>query len=416
MNRRTFLTSLGALGAAAPFVPAALPAAPTVSAPEELGGQALFACLPYAQWTAPGVTVIRWRTARPSTAFLFWSQEPAAPRDRWVKACTVQDGMIAANTCDHAVTLRGLDPAKPLAFEAVSEPIASFGAYSIKRGATVGSGVRTLRPMRSPEGALSLAIFNDIHGRLELIPKLLALESTVQAAPAAALFNGDCMDDCGSVESAQKRFLRALPPLAEAGLSTLFLRGNHEYRGAMARRIREVLSPLDCGRYYGAFTLGSVRFLCIDTGEDKPDSAPVYGGLLQTDAYIDEQAAWLAREIESPEWKTAPWRVAVMHIPPTCGNVGDNDDWYGPTRLRKIMDPLFAKANLQAMICAHTHVYNFLPPEKTGRPYPILIGGGPSEKSATVTLLKASNNVLDIRAFRANGAALDGIIHCERRA
>ena len=42
MNRRTFLTSLGALGAAAPFVPAALPAAPTVSAPEELG----VVCLP----------------------------------------------------------------------------------------------------------------------------------------------------------------------------------------------------------------------------------------------------------------------------------------------------------------------------------------------------------------------------------
>ncbi len=408
MNRRSFLATLGAVGAGAVFVPEAR-AAEAPSAPEAKGGEAVFAFPPYAQLTAPGTLDIRWRTVRPATAFVFWTQDPALPRERWAKAGRSEDGMAAANETAHCVTLRGLDPAKPVRFEAVSEPIRSFGAYSIKRAAPALGGARALRPTLDSKGALTLAVFNDLHGKVGLVPQLLAVPAVAAAKPSVALFNGDCADDCGDQAGVERRFLRALPPLGEAGLAALFLRGNHEYRGAMARRLRQNLSPLACGRYYGAFDLGPVRFICIDSGEDKRDDAPVYGGLLATDAYIDEQAAWLAREIESPAHKAARWRVAVLHIPPTCGNIGDNDKWYGPTRLRERMDALFAKAGLTAMVCAHTHVYSFHPPAKTGRPYPIMIGGGPSEKSATVMLLRADAERFDLTAYRADGTALDSV-------
>ena len=348
MNRRSFLATLGAVGAGAVLVPDACAAeAPGASAPTEEG---VFAFPPYAQLTAPGTLDIRWRTVRPATAFVYWTQDPSLPRERWARACRMEDGMIVANETRHCVTLRGLDPSKPVRFEAVSEPIKRFGAYSITRDAAGASGPRELRPMLGA-GALTATIFNDLHGHVDLVPKLLAVPAVAEAKPTLALFNGDCPDDCGDQAGVERRFLRALPPLGEAGLATLYLRGNHEYRGAMARRIRQNLSPLACGRYYGAFTLGAVRFICIDSGEDKPDDAPVYGGLLATDAYLGEQAAWLAREIESPEHKAARWRVAVLHIPPYSGNAGE-DKWYGPTRLREKMDPLFAKAGLTAMVCA----------------------------------------------------------------
>lgn len=406
MNRRSFLATLGAVGAGAVLVPEAR-AAEASSAPTPTPAD-VFAFPPYAQLTAPGTLDIRWRTARPATAFVYWTQDPALPRERWARACRMEDGMIAANETLHCVTLRGLDPSKPVRFEAVSEPIKSFGAYSIKRDAAGASGARELRPTLGA-GALTAAILNDLHGQVGLVPKLLAVPAVAEAKPALALFNGDCVDDCGDQAGVERRFLRALPPLGEAGIAALFLRGNHEYRGAMARRIRQNLSPLACSRYYGAFTLGPVRFICIDSGEDKRDDAPVYGGLLATDAYIGEQAAWLAREVESPEHKAARWRVAVLHIPPYCGNIGDNDKWYGPTRLRERMDALFAKAGLTAMVCAHTHRYSFHPPAKTGRPYPIVIGGGPSEKSATVMLLKATDDAFALTAYRADGTALDSI-------
>lgn len=410
MNRRSFLTTLGAAGAGAVFVPEARAVAAEPTREAEVVGRAdVFAFPPFAQLTAPGTLDIRWRTARPATAFVHWTQDLALPRARWACACRAEDGMIAANETFHRVTLRGLDPAKPVRFEAVSEPIRSFGAYSIKREAPVMGGERTLRPMLGADGALTLAVLNDLHGKVGLVPKLLAVPAVAAAKPSAVLFNGDCADDCGDQAGVERRFLRALPPLGEGGLAALFLRGNHEYRGAMARRIRQNLSPLACGRYYGAFTLGPVRFVCIDSGEDKRDDAPVYGGLLAADAYLDEQTAWLARELERPEHWAARWRVAVLHIPPTCGNVGDNDAWYGPTRLRERMDPLFAKAGLTAMICAHTHVYSFHPSAKTGRPYPIIIGGGPSENAATVMLLRADAGRFALTAYRADGTALDSI-------
>lgn len=407
MNRRSFLATLGAVGAGAVLVPETR--AVEAKAVEAKAQSDVFAFPPYAQLTAPGTLDIRWRTARPATAFVYWTQDPALPREKWARACRVEDGMIAANETFHCVTLRGLDPAKPVRFEAVSEPIKSFGAYSIKRDAAGLGGERALRPTLGAEGALAAAIFNDLHGQVGLVPKLLSVPAVAAAKPSIALFNGDCADDCGDQAGVERRLLRAFPELNGAGLAALYLRGNHEYRGAMARRIRQNLSPLACGRYYGAFTLGPVRFICIDSGEDKPDNAPVYGGLLATDAYIEEQAAWLARELESPGHKAARWRVAVLHIPPYCGNVGDNDKWYGPTRLREKMDPLFAKAGLVAMVCAHTHVYSFHPPAKTGRPYPIIIGGGPSEKSATVMLMKADAKAFELTAYRADGSALDAI-------
>lgn len=405
MNRRSFLATLGAAGAGVILVPETCVAEP--SAAVTPASPDVFAFPPYAQLTAPGTLDIRWRTNRPATACVYWTQDPALPREQWVRACRMEDGMIAANETFHCVTLRGLDPSKPVRFEAVSEPIRSFGAYSIKRAAAGASGTRELRPMLGG-GTLSAVVFNDLHGQVGLVPKLLAVPAVAEARPALALFNGDCVDDCGDQAGVERRFLRALPPLGETGITTLYLRGNHEYRGAMARRLRQNLSPLACGRYYGAFTLGPVRFICVDSGEDKPDDAPVYGGLLATDAYIDEQVAWLAREVESPEHKAARWRVAVLHIPPYCGNLGE-DKWYGPTRLRKKMDPLFAKAGLAAMICGHTHRYSSHLPAKTGRSYPIIIGGGPSEKSATVMLLRATADAFALTAYHADGTALDTI-------
>ncbi len=413
MKRRNFLRTLGALGAGTLLSPTAYTAEPSVAPPPPTESS-LFALPPYAQFTAPGVMDIRWRTTKPATAFVAWTQEPPLPRDQWPVAYRTEDGLIAANETQHHVTLRGLDPTRPLLFEALSEPIHSFGAYRIQRGTPVRSGVRSLRPLLSPEGDLSIAIFNDLHGKTPHIPRFLNTAPAQAVAPTLALFNGDCLTDCGTREAAEKTFLSALPPLTELGHPVLFLRGNHEYRGAMARRIRTVLSPFaQTHAYYGAFTLGAVRFICLDTGEDKRDDVAVYGGLMAADAYLQEQAEWFAREIERPEHREAPWRVAIFHIPPYQANPKE-DAWYGPTRLRTLFDPLFAKANLTAMICGHTHHHSLQTPEASGRPYPIFIAGGHHENNATLLLLQANAKTFSLTATRLDGTPLGATIRATR--
>ena len=51
------------------------------------------------------------------------------------------------------------------------------------------------------------------------------------------------------------------------------------------------------GRYYYSFSRGPVSFVVLDSGEDKPDDAPVYAGLADFDAYRSKQAEWLKGEV-----------------------------------------------------------------------------------------------------------------------
>ena len=400
MNRRNFLSILGAAGAGAALRPVPATAAEAKAAPAEG-----FALAPYAQLVGPDAVEIRWRTAAPATATVFWTQDAALPRERWARAVRAEDGMVAANETAHRIRLEGLDPAKPLRFEAVSEPLTRFGAYDIRRAAAFGSGPVTLRPPVGADGALRFVVFNDLHGRAAAhIPHFLALPEIAAAEPAFALFNGDCADDCGDQAGVERRFLGALPPLTKAGLPALFLRGNHEYRGAMARRIRDNLAPLACGRYYGAFDLGPARLLFLDSGEDKPDDAPVYGGLLATDPYLEEQAAWLRREVASDTWKAAKRRLAFWHIPPESDTPGE-DKWYGPSRLRRLVSPLLQDAGLDALVCAHTHRHKLLP-ATDARPYPILIGGGPDPRGATAILARVAPEGVSLTAYGHDGKVL----------
>lgn len=394
MNRRSFLAALGAtsLAGLANAQESAPQAAPT-------SGATRF----HVQFTGPETCDVCWWTAAPTTGSVRWHQGDGA----WQSAVAARDGLVCANTCNHCVTLRGVNPAKPLILEASSQRCQTFEPYRIVLGPESLCAQANLRPWVG-EAGLSLAIFNDLHGRVDLVPRLLDSPEVAAAKPAIALFNGDCADDCQSPAGLDQRFLRVLPEVLARGITPLILRGNHEYRGVMARHLREYVSPLAGGRYYGAFTLGPVRFLCLDTGEDKPDGHPVYGGLLASDAYVAEEAAWLQDELASEAWREARWRVAVGHIPPFSHNEED-DAWHGPTRLRQLIAPLLAKpGTLKAMICGHNHAYA-LHPACADHAYPILVGGGPSEGAATATLLQATEERLTIHARTLAGACPGGI-------
>ena len=398
MNRRDFIRlclSSGVGVAAATFGRAQAQTPLAETSPEALAAQALLAFAPYLQQTGPQTAVVRWRTTAVATAFVRWTQAEGAAPEAWQVSVAAQDGLIAANRCDHCVPLQGVDPTKPLFVEVFSAPISAFAPYNIQMGEALLMGRLTLAPWwrgtldsAVESDGLDLAIFNDLHGQTHLIPKLLAkLEPGV--TPSVALFNGDCADDCQTQAGLEQRFLHALPPLMARGMRALFLRGNHECRGAMARRIRENLSPLAEGRFYGAFSIGPVRLLFIDSGEDKPDDHPVYGGLLACEAYLDEQAAWLREEVASSAWQAARFRFAFMHMPPHSPKA-DRDAWRGPTRLREKIAPVLENAKLDLMICGHNHSFAYTPVAGVHFPYQIVIGGGPSEESATLLRLQVN--------------------------
>ena len=316
-------------------------------------------------------------------------------------AHAARDGLTASNRPDHLVVLRGLDPAKPVRFQAqaVATKMNPWWTYF---GERAEGPVTEIPPLLAADGSLTFAILNDLHANAALIPSLLALPAVQAAKPAFVALLGDCAGNVAGPEALRDALLGPMADLTARGLPLLFLRGNHEYRGVMARRLREAFHPfLGTDAYYGAFDLGPLRLLCLDCGEDKPDDHREYCGLLDCEPYIEEEAAWLRREVASPEWKSAQRRLALLHIPPERGNPKD-DAWHGPTRIRRLIAPTLRTAGLDALICAHTHHADFRPPTEA-YPYPTHIGGGPKAEIATVTLVKATPDALTVTMLRADG-------------
>src|SRR5690606_40943005 len=62
------------------------------------------------------------------------------------------------------------------------------------------------------------------------------------------------------------------------------------------------------------------------------------------DQYREKQREWLKREIESPEFKSAAFRVVLIHISPW-----HSGDWHGTLHCREMFGPLLnqGKVNLQ---------------------------------------------------------------------
>ncbi len=403
MKRRAFLAALGGTVAAPALVAAPAPK----DGARGKGTGADFLQPPTAQLVGPDALAICWRTAGASAGSVRWTQDPDLPEEKWATARRVVDGLVASNRPDHLVTLRGVDFTKPIRFR-VESVATTMDPWWTRFGETTRGETVAIPPLVRAGDALTFAVLNDLHANTALIPDLLGLAPIAEANPAFVALNGDCAGNVSGPEQLRKALLGPMADLTARGVPMLFLRGNHEYRGVMARRLREAFAtftPTDA--YYADFALGPLRLLLLDGGEDKVDTHREYCGLLACEDYLAQEGRWLRGAVATPEWKAAKRRLALCHIPPECGNA-DEDAKHGPARLRRFLSPSLREAGLAALLCAHTHREGFLPATEA-RPYPILIGGGPKAKNATVTLVRATPERLDITAYAHDGTRLHAI-------
>lgn len=170
----------------------------------------------------------------------------------------------------------------------------------------------------------------------------------------------------------------------------MLVRGNHDLRGAAARLLPRY-SDTPGGEPFYSFRQGAVAFIVLDTGEDKPDSHPVYAGLNDFIAFRARQAQWLAQEIEKPAIKSAKVRVVCCHIPLAWIRPAEVGSWCADGA-RQWHD-LLVKGGISLVISGHTHEWAHLSPTMD-RPYHQLIGGGPALKDATIASGELHNGKL----------------------
>jgi hypothetical protein len=336
------------------------------------GGDLKIVAGPCLQNPGAGAMTVVWVTDRNATGWVEYGPGTKLTR----KAVTSRDGLIAADCRLHRVTVTGLEPGTAYRYRVAAREIVNLEPYKVTYGATAASAVHEFRTLDPAAKEFSFVVLNDLHDQVGIMKKLMALAA---AKPFDLVFlNGDIINDPQSEEQILRAFLRPCAETFAAKVPLVFVRGNHEARGRCARALRQYL--LDPGQqYYTAFGHGPVRFVVLDSGEDKEDATPVYAGLADFDRYRSEQAAWLERVVAAPAWKAARFRIALTHIP--LYGAGKR---HGSVDCREKWGKLLTGGGLDLHIAAHLHRPGVIAPEPGVHGYPIVIGGAPREGRATL--------------------------------
>jgi 3',5'-cyclic AMP phosphodiesterase CpdA len=184
--------------------------------------------------------------------------------------------------------------------------------------------------------------------------------------------------------------------------------GNHETRGAFARKLFNVY-PHSSGRFYYSFTHGGVYFMVLAAGEDKEDAHPVYAGLNLFDEYRAEQARWMEQELSSNAAKSARYRIVFTHIPAyndldavARRRPGADSEPVAHTiaLLSKLWAPVLRKGNVDLVVSGHTHRSAWFAPNPEKGEYALFVGS-----NQEIGTFKVTDKALEIEAQDTAGNA-----------
>lgn len=384
-------------------------------------GQPLATTPPMLQIPAATSMGVAWGVGTRATGFIDVGSKADLSDARRVFAG--DGGLKALDDAALSVRLTGLTPDSVYYYRTGTLPIDFQGAYKILPGEPALSDIFSFRTM-GPRGASSFAVINDTH---ENNAAFALLATKIDALkPAVTVWNGDV---CNSLDQ-MPRMVQSLLNPGKSGFAVsrpiLFVPGNHDYRGILARELPRLLmtrEPVErdsaywtLGRNF-AVRQGELALIGLDTGEDKPDDRSEWGQLAQFTPYRERQARWLAGALEQPEIKAAPYVVVFCHIPlfdaaPTA-NPGDLAEGYASWQrpCHALWAPLFEKHGVQLVVTAHMHKFRFDAPA-AGRSWAHVVGGSgcdlKPDRDLTVLAGKVEGQQLKLIAHELNSGSILG--------
>jgi predicted phosphodiesterase len=388
-NRRGFITALAQLSALSAI---SLSPFKVLSAPLRDASVSIVTG-PYLQAVSATSMSIRWITNTNSYGWVEYGETEALGN----KAHAVTDGLVNAHTRIHEVVVSGLEPGRQYYYRIASKEILDFQPYKLMYGETTHSAVYTLQTVDPQAIQTNWLVLNDIHDRPHSFGELIRHNGD---APYDFVFlNGDMFDYQTDEQQLIDHLIHPCTETFARKKPFLFIRGNHETRGKFARQLKDYFT--NPGGQYFSIKTGPVFAVALDTGEDKPDTEPVYAGIVDFDQYRMQQAIWLEKQLQLKEARKARFRVVMMHIPPFYSG-----DWHGTLHCRKLFSPLFDRYRVDLVIAGHTHKHGIHPPVKGEHSYPIIIGGGPKEGKRTLIKVSADANQLAVKMLGDTGAEL----------
>ena len=204
---------------------------------------------------------------------------------------------------------------------------------------------------------------------------------------------GDIVSHSSSIDTVLKYTLEPIERLS-CVYPLFYARGNHDGRGADWYRLPEFF-PTNTGEFYYTFRHGPVAFVVLDAGEDKPDSDIEYSGTASYDSYRQGELQWLKKAVNDAEFKSAPFKVCIIHIP----TLSSDNSWYSQDWICRNFVPVLEKAGIDLMLSGHHHKYIFSKEKEDGCSYPVIVNSNAerldfvaTSKSITVNTFDKDNN------------------------
>lgn len=289
----------------------------------------------------------------------------------------------------HSVRLDNLAPGTTYRYRIYSQEVLSHEGTKVLYGTVAATNVYSAQPLKftTPDNSkdnISFVMVNDIHGRNDLLENLLGKGDYKSAD--FIFFNGDMVSDLQNEDQLFGGFMDTAVRLFAKEKPMYYARGNHETRGNFANAFSQYFTS-PSGKLYYLLRRGPVCFVVLDCGEDKPDSDIEYSGIVAFDQYRDTEAAWLKQALKSPEYTSAPFKVAIVHMPPFGG-------WHGEEEVAAKFVPLLNDAKVDVMLCGHLHKYIHQQPGN-GVNFPLIVNSNihviRAEADATSMVLKIIN-------------------------
>lgn len=197
------------------------------------------------------------------------------------------------------------------------------------------------------------------------------------------ILNGDI-----PAESKQMEDIRAIyditSRLTRGEIPVVFARGNHDYRGRLATDLPEYIGTWK-GETWFTFRIGKLWGIVVDCGEDKRDTDPEYGGVVDCRGMRLKETEFLRgvirrqeEEYNAPGVKT---RIAISHMPFCTKQVTMNLEKFTiETEIFQEWTVLLNEMKLDAMLCGHMHWLGVVEPGSVDMQwnanFPVIIGAG----------------------------------------
>lgn len=349
---------------------------------------------PYLQNPSTDEMTVMWLTNVPSRSWVEYGTDTLNMK----RARSFVEGEMMANNTINRIRLENLQSDTKYYYRVVSQEITLFQPYHKEFGDTIKSPIYSFKTWGNQQKDFTAVIFNDIHDNYNLFDKLCDQIKNIDYN--IVFFNGDCIADVQSEENAVRSISHYTQKVNGTNIPTIFIRGNHETRGAYSMYLWNLLGKVGAEHSYGGFNIGDTRFTLLDCGEDKPDNHREYSDMNDFTQYRIDQAEFLKKEIASKQFKEAKKKVLIHHIPIYGKNIGD----YTPCK--DLWEPVLNKMEFNLSLNAHIHRFEYVPTGELKNAYPVVIGGGSDEKSATVSILQKTGDKMTLNVLNTKGESL----------